>query len=92
VSLYAPYPCYIILYSNWLGDTDDSAKIDEQICEFLDTIISTPHLNPALQKNYVDVLSRMVSLVINGALALDRCTPILGKLDPTRAGICMLRY
>jgi hypothetical protein len=64
----------------------------EQICEFLDTIISIPHINPALQKNYVDVLSRMVSLVINGALALDRCTPILGKLDPERAGICMFRY
>lgn len=66
--------------------------IDEQICEFLDTVISIPHINPALQKNYVDVLSRMVSLVINGALALERCTPILGKLDPERAGICMLRY
>lgn len=64
----------------------------EQICEFLDTVISIPHINPALQKNYVDVLSRMVSLVINGALALERCTPILGKLDPERAGICMLRY
>jgi hypothetical protein len=64
----------------------------EQICEFLDTIISVPHLNPALQKNYVDVLGRMVSLVINGALALERCTPILGKLDPERAGICMFRY
>ncbi|KAF1914940.1 hypothetical protein BDU57DRAFT_520189 [Ampelomyces quisqualis] len=64
----------------------------EQICEFLDTIISIPHVHPALQQNYVHVLSRMVSLVINGALALDRCTPILGKLDPTRAGICMLRY
>jgi hypothetical protein len=64
----------------------------EQICEWLDTIISVPHLNPALQKNYVDVLGRMVSLVINGALALDRYTPILGKLDPERAGICMFRY
>ena len=71
-------------------DTDHT--IDEQICEFLDTIISKPHISPALQKNYVDVLSRMVSLVINGALALERCTPILGKLDPERAGICMLRY
>jgi hypothetical protein len=64
----------------------------EQICEFLDTIISIPHVNPALQKTYVDVLSRMVSLVINGALALERCVPILGKLDPERSGIIMLRY
>jgi hypothetical protein len=64
----------------------------EQICEFLDTIISIPHINPALQKSYVDVLGRMVSLVINGALALEHCTPILGKLDPERAGVCMFRY
>jgi hypothetical protein len=40
----------------------------------------------------VDVLGRMVSLVVNGALALDRCTPVLGKLDPERAGVCMFRY
>lgn len=64
----------------------------EQICEWLDTIISLPHVNPQLQKNYVDVLGRMVSLVINGALALERCRPILGSVDPERAGICMLRY
>jgi len=64
----------------------------EQICEWLDTIISLPHVNLQLQKCYVEVLGRMVSLVINGALALERCSPILGKLDPERAGICMLRY
>lgn len=64
----------------------------EQICEWLDTIISVPHLSPKLQSNYVDVLGRMVSLVINGALALERCTPLLGKLDAERAGICMFRY
>lgn len=64
----------------------------EQICEWLDTIISVPHVTPALQKSYVDVLGRMVSLVINGALALERCQPILGKLDPERAGIVMMRY
>lgn len=64
----------------------------EQICEWLDTIISVPHVNPALQKNYVEVLGRMVSLVINGALALERCAPILGKLDAERAGICFFRY
>jgi hypothetical protein len=64
----------------------------EQICEWLDTIISLPHVSPALQKGYVDVLGRLVSLVINGALALERCKPVLGKLDPERAGICMFRY
>ena len=64
----------------------------EQLCEFLDTIISVPHLNPAIRDKYVDVLGRMVSLVINGALALDRFAPVLGKLDPERAGICMFRY
>lgn len=64
----------------------------EQICEWLDTIFSLAHVSPVLQKNYVDVLGRMVSLVINGALALERCAPVLGKLDPERAGIVMLRY
>jgi hypothetical protein len=64
----------------------------EQICEFLDTIISLPHVSPALQKGYVDVLGRLVSLVINGALALERCVPVLGKLDAERAGIIMLKY
>jgi hypothetical protein len=65
---------------------------DEQICEYLDTIVSLPHVSPALQKGYVDVLGRMVSLVVNGALALQNCTPIQGKLDPERSGICMMRY
>jgi len=65
----------------------------EQICEWLDTIISVPHLNPALQEKYVEVLGRMVSLVINGALALDHVPQgIIGKLDPERAGIVMFRY
>ena len=64
----------------------------EQICEWLDTIISVPHVNPTLQHRYIDVLSRSVSLVINGALALEKCQPLLGKLDPERAGICMFRY
>lgn len=64
----------------------------EQICEWLDTIISVPHINPTLRDRYVDVLSRSVSLVINGALALEKCQPLLGKLDPERAGICMFRY
>jgi hypothetical protein len=64
----------------------------EQICEWLDTIISVPHINPAIRERYVDVLGRSVSLVINGALALEKCQPLLGKLDPERAGIVMFRY
>jgi hypothetical protein len=64
----------------------------EQICEYLDSIISLPHLNPAIRDRYVDVLGRSVSLVINGALALEKCQPLLGKLDPERAGVCMFRY
>ena len=40
----------------------------------------------------MEVLGRMVSLVINGALALEKCRPVLGKLDPERAGIVMFRY
>jgi hypothetical protein len=68
------------------------ALTDEQICEYLDTLISLPHVSPALQKGYVDVLGRMVSLVVNGALALQSCAPIQGKLDPERSGICMMRY
>ncbi|KAJ4370655.1 hypothetical protein N0V83_005176 [Neocucurbitaria cava] len=64
----------------------------EQICEYLDTIISLPHVNPSLQDRFVDVLGRSVSLVINGALALDKCQPLLGKIDPERAGVIMLRF
>jgi hypothetical protein len=64
----------------------------EQICEWLDTIISVQHVNPSIRDRYVDVLGRSVSLVINGALALEKCQPLLGKLDPERAGIVMFRY
>jgi len=64
----------------------------EQICEWLDTIISVPHITPQVRDRYVDVLGRSVSLVINGALALEKCQPLLGKLDPERAGIVMFRY
>ncbi|KAF2185068.1 hypothetical protein K469DRAFT_577814 [Zopfia rhizophila CBS 207.26] len=64
----------------------------EQICEWLDTIISVQHVSPAIRERYVQVLGRSVSLVINGALALEKCQPLLGKLDPERAGIVMFRY
>lgn len=64
----------------------------EQICEFLDSVVSVPHINPKIQERYVEVLGRSVSLVVNGALALEKCQPLLGKLDPERAGIVMFRY
>jgi hypothetical protein len=64
----------------------------EQICEWLDTIVSVPHMHPGIRDKYVEVLGRSVSLVINGALALEKCRPLLGKLDPERAGIVMFRY
>ncbi|KAF2744167.1 hypothetical protein M011DRAFT_470828 [Sporormia fimetaria CBS 119925] len=66
----------------------------EQVCEWLDTVISVPHVNPALRERYVEILGRCVSLVINGAMALDRPSArvALGKVDPERAGIVMFRY
>lgn len=64
----------------------------EQICEFLDSVISVPHVNPAVREKYVEVLGRSVSLVINGALALNGCQTALAKLDPERAGVVMFRY
>jgi hypothetical protein len=45
-----------------------------------------------VRQRYVEVLGRCVSLVVNGALALEGCQPLLGKLDPERAGIVMFRY
>ena len=64
----------------------------EQLCEYLDTIISVPHLKDTIRERYVEVLGRMISLIINGALALEKCRPVLGNLDPERAGIVMFRY
>lgn len=64
----------------------------EQICEFLDSVISVPHVSDGIREKYVEVLGRSVSLVVNGALALNSCQPLLGKLDPERAGVVMFRY
>ena len=66
----------------------------EQICEYLDTIISRPHLSPGVRERYEGVLARSVSLVINGALATERCGGVagMGKVDPERAGVVMFRY
>ncbi|KAF2842915.1 hypothetical protein M501DRAFT_924597 [Patellaria atrata CBS 101060] len=65
----------------------------EQLCEWLDGIVSVAHLSPGIREKYIDVLGRAVSLVINGALASERAgKTVLGKVDPERAGICMFRY
>jgi len=66
----------------------------EELCEYLDTIISVPHLSTVVREKYEGVLARIVSLVINGALATERCGHVagMGKLDPERAGIVMFRY
>ena len=65
----------------------------EQICEWLDGIISHEHLTPALREKYVDILGRSVSLMINGALNLQNAgQSVLGKFDPERAGIVAFRY
>ena len=75
------------------GSGYDAALQHEQVCEWLDTVISVKHLDHRVRNVYEDVLGRVVSLVINGALALNRVDKtVLGKVDPTRAGLVMLRY
>lgn len=66
----------------------------EQICEFLDSVISLPHLGAAVREKYEGVLARCVSLVVNGALATEKCAHVagMGKVDPERAGVVMFRY
>lgn len=66
----------------------------EQVCEFLDTVVSLPHLAKEVRDRYTDVLARSVSLVINGALATERCAGVAGmeRVDAQRAGVVMLRY
>lgn len=64
----------------------------EQICEFLDGVISVEHVVAKVRERYVEVLGRMVSLVMNGALALEKVRPVLGNLDEERSGIVMFRY
>jgi hypothetical protein len=65
----------------------------EQICEWLDGLISPAHLRSEARERYVDILARGVSLIINGALCLDSVNKtLLGKVDPERAGVVMFRY
>ncbi|TLD39071.1 hypothetical protein E2P81_ATG00058 [Venturia nashicola] len=65
----------------------------EQICEWLDGLVSVPHLLAEVRGSYIDVLARGVSMMINGALCLDSAPKgLLGKIDAERAGIAMFRY
>lgn len=65
----------------------------EQICEWLDGLLSVPHVAPEARGVYVDVLARGVSMIVNGALCLDLAPKtLLGKIDAERAGIVMFRY
>lgn len=65
----------------------------EQVCEWLDSVIALEFVRPEIRPRYADVLGRAVSLVVNGALALDGTEKgLLAKVDPERAGIVMFRY
>lgn len=66
----------------------------EELCEFLDQIISLEHVDVVVRGRYEGVLARCVSLVVNGALATERSAGLegMGKVDPERAGVVMFRY
>jgi hypothetical protein len=65
----------------------------EQICEWLDTIISLKDCYESVCNRYEDILARAVSMVVNGAVNAQNADPaILGDVDPERAGIVMFRY
>jgi len=73
----------------------DPAPLHGMICEFLDSVIRMEGILPKLRERYDEVLSRCVSLVINGAVGLrDAEVPkeMMKKLDPERAGIAFFRY
>ena len=73
----------------------DPAPLHDMICEFLDNVIRMEGVLPKLRERYQDVLSRCVSLVVNGAVGLkDAAVPkeMMKKLDPERAGIAFFRY
>lgn len=59
----------------------------EQICDFLDSIISPKDCSPGIMNNYETSLGRAASMVINGSLGTKTVAPdILKGLDPERAG------
>lgn len=70
-----------------------AARQHGEVCEWLDEVVLLEKVDERVRGRYVDVLGRAVSLVVNGALGLEKCPPaVLGKVDPDRAGIVMLRY
>lgn len=78
-----------------MNDSGYSPEVQhEQICEYLDAIISLAHMSPVVREKYEGVLARSVSLVINGALATERCGNVagIGRVDAERAGVVMFRY
>jgi hypothetical protein len=65
----------------------------EQLCEWLDSLVSIQHVNAEVRERFIDILGRAVSLVVNGALCLDSASKaVMSKFDPERAGIVMFRY
>ncbi|KAF2142235.1 uncharacterized protein K452DRAFT_287453 [Aplosporella prunicola CBS 121167] len=69
-------------------------KQHSQVCEWLEGLVSAEHVYEQVREKRAGVLGRAMSLVINGALALDKCPEKLelGKVDPARAGVVMFRY
>ena len=70
------------------GESFRPEALHEQVCEFLDGIISVKDCPPGVMANYEAALGRAVSMVINGPLGLKNIDPkILKGLDPERAGL-----
>lgn len=73
----------------------DPAPLHGIICEYLDSVIRMEGVLPKLRERYDEVLSRCVSLVVNGALELRKAEvpkEVMKKLDPERAGLVFFRY
>ncbi|RPB28863.1 hypothetical protein L211DRAFT_855077 [Terfezia boudieri ATCC MYA-4762] len=73
----------------------DPAPLHGIICEYLDSVIRMEGVLPKLRERYDEVLSRCVSLVVNGALELRNAEvpkEVMKKLDPERAGLVFFRY
>lgn len=65
------------------------------ICEFLDSVVNMQFMLPKLASRYDEVLSRCISMVVNGAVGLkDAAIPseYMKKVDHERAGIVFFRY
>ncbi|KAF8422860.1 hypothetical protein EV426DRAFT_604071 [Tirmania nivea] len=73
----------------------DLVPLHDMVCRYLDSVIRMEGVLPKLREKYDEVLSRCVSLVVNGAVRLkDAEVPreVMKKLDPERAGIAFFRY